>query len=298
MPQITIGLPVYNSRATLGIAIQSVLDQTFTDWELVICDDASTDNSLAIAESFDDPRIRVIRNETNGGLSVALNRIIDVASAPLMARMDSDDLLHPERIARQFSMFERYSNLEVVSTDAFVVDRYDRVLGGRRKGVISTKTVDILRHNGPIHASIMATKEWCARYPYLDHMPRGEDLELWARALPHTEYRHLSERLYFIREDPHLDVAKYCRTISAHSEVFRMFSGEDGISFSTAKALVFRSYVRMGAYQAAGMFGMQSRIAARRVEKLADEELRQAQSVVDQMAKNAAEREETSLAVQ
>jgi glycosyltransferase involved in cell wall biosynthesis len=274
-----------------------VLDQTFTDWELVVCDDASTDDSVAIVESFSDSRIRVLRSERNGGLSVALNKIIAAANAPLIARMDSDDLLHPDRMMRQVRMFERFPDLEVVSTDAYVVDRLNRVLGGRRRGVLSTQTADILRHNGPIHASIMATADWCTRHTYLSHFHRGEDLELWARALPHTNYRHVPERLYFIREDPHLNVAKYCRTVSAHSEVFRMFSGKDGVTSSTARALVFRSYLRMGVYQAAGMFGIQSWIAVRRVEKLSGSELHRAQAVVDQIATNLAEREDAACAV-
>ena len=133
---------------------------------------------------------------------------------------------HPERMKRQVEVLESDPDLEVVSTDAFVVDDENRVLGGRLKGKITSTSADILWHNGPIHASIMARRTWCARFPYVHSLFRGEDLELWARALPVTNHFHLAEQLYFIRENPDVNVAKFCRTISAHSRVFRSFAGK------------------------------------------------------------------------
>ncbi len=255
MPTISIGLPVYNATRTLRLAVTSVLEQSFQDWELIICDDASTDDSFEIANSIRDPRIRVVRNNRNLGLSACLDRIVELAQAPLIARMDSDDLLHPERMKRQVEVFESDPDLEVVSTDAFVVDNENRVLGGRRKGAITSTPAEILWHNGPIHASIMARRTWCARFPYVHSLFRGEDLELWARALPVTNHFHLAEQLYFIRENPDVNVAKYCRTISAHSQVFRSFAGKQNVTYSYVAVLLARSYFRMGAYRVAGALG-------------------------------------------
>ncbi|HEY1214475.1 MAG TPA: glycosyltransferase, partial [Bryobacteraceae bacterium] len=136
MSIISIGLPVYNATRTLKLAVASVLGQSFQDWELIICDDASTDDSFEIATSIRDARIRVVRNARNLGLSACLDRFVELAQAPLVARMVSDDLLHPDRLRRQVDVFEAHSDIEVVSTDAFVVDDHNRVLGGRRKGEI------------------------------------------------------------------------------------------------------------------------------------------------------------------
>lgn len=296
MTQITIGLPVHNSSITLSVAIQSVLAQTFEDWELIICDDRSTDNSLEIACSVRDPRIRVVQNSRNLGLSACLDRIVELAQAPLVARMDSDDLLHPERMRRQLDVFESHRDVEVVSTDAFVIDDDNRVLGGRRKGEIASTAAGILWNNGPIHASVMAKRTWCTRFPYVHELHRGEDLELWARALPSTRHFHLAERLYFIRENPDVSVAKYCRTISAHSQVFRSFAGKQDVTYPFVAALLARSCFRIGAYRVAGALGMQSRIAARRVELLAPGELMAAQSVVNQIVEEAQLLEEMSYA--
>lgn len=286
IPQVSIGLPAYNSSSTLFLAIQSVLAQTFEDWELIVCDDCSTDNSLEIARSVKDRRIHIVQNSRNLGLSACLDRIVELAQAPLVARMDSDDLLHPERMRRQVDVFETYSDIEVVSTDAFVVDDDNRVLGGRRKGEIASTAAGILWNNGPIHASIMSKRTWCARFPYVHELHRGEDLELWARALPSTRHLHLAERLYFIRENPDVNVAKYCRTINSHAQVFRSFAGQDDVTYPLVAALLARSYFRIGAYRVAGALGMQSRIASRRVEQLAPEELAAAQAVVNRIVEN------------
>jgi len=72
-PIVTIALPVYNGGATLKLAVHSILQQSFTDWELIILDDASTDNSLEVMHSFDDARIRLVEGEINLGLSARLN---------------------------------------------------------------------------------------------------------------------------------------------------------------------------------------------------------------------------------
>ena len=134
------------------------------------------------------------------------------------------------------------------------------------------------------------------RFPYVHSLFRGEDLELWARALPTTKHLHLAERLYFIRENPNVSVGKYCRTISAHSRVFRTFAGKEDVTYPLVTALLARSYFRMGAYRVAGALGVQSRIASRRVEQLAPHELQAAQTVVDKFVENRRVFEQVSYA--
>ena len=96
-PAISVVMPVYNVEAYIADAIQSVLDQSFTDFELIIVDDGGTDNSIAIAQSFDDDRIRII-HQANRGLAGARNTGIFSARAPLIALLDSDDLYHKDKL--------------------------------------------------------------------------------------------------------------------------------------------------------------------------------------------------------
>src|SRR4030066_138114 len=91
-PLVTVGIPFFNNQDTLPDAIRSIFAQSFQDWELLLLDDGSTDGSLQIAQSIDDPRVRVISDGCNRKLPARLNQIIDLARGQYIARMDADDL--------------------------------------------------------------------------------------------------------------------------------------------------------------------------------------------------------------
>ncbi len=102
MAAITVLMPVYNAERFLTDAINSILNQTFADFEFLIIDDCSTDNSVNIIKSYNDSRIRFYQNGQNLGISPTLNKGIDLATTELIARMDSDDISHPERLQKQY----------------------------------------------------------------------------------------------------------------------------------------------------------------------------------------------------
>lgn len=99
---ITVLMPVYNAEKFLKEAIDSILAQTFTTFEFLIMDDASTDASASIIQQYNDPRIRYVKNETNLGISATLNRGIELSAADWIARMDADDISYPHRLEKQF----------------------------------------------------------------------------------------------------------------------------------------------------------------------------------------------------
>lgn len=100
---VSVIMPCYNAAAYIGETIESVLAQTYTNWELLIVDDCSTDDSLAVIARYDDPRIRVLKNEKNSGAAVTRNNAIEAANGRFMAFLDSDDLWHPEKLAEQLA---------------------------------------------------------------------------------------------------------------------------------------------------------------------------------------------------
>src|SRR5437868_6203051 len=101
MPRIAVLLPVYNGEKYVADAVQSVLDQTFTDFELVVIDDGSTDRTADVLASFSDARMRIIRFAENRGIVAALNTGIRESKPELIARMDADDICMPRRFERQ-----------------------------------------------------------------------------------------------------------------------------------------------------------------------------------------------------
>ena len=118
-PAISVILPVHNRADVLGRAIQSVLDQTLRDFELIIVDDGSTDESVAGARSFGDPRIEIVELGRNRGGNVARNTGVRAARSPLIAFLDSDDTYLPEKLERVVAQFHSSPDMELL-VDSFI----------------------------------------------------------------------------------------------------------------------------------------------------------------------------------
>ena len=128
-PTITVLMVVYNAEAFLREAVDSILAQTFSDFELLVVVDGSTDSSVEILESYDDDRIVRLRNETNLGQPRARNRGLEVARGRYVAVMDGDDVAEPERLARQLSYLEGLPRVTVLGTWVTSIDENGREIG-------------------------------------------------------------------------------------------------------------------------------------------------------------------------
>jgi len=137
-PAVAVILPVHNREDTLGRAIESVLDQSFRNFELIVIDDGSKDESAKVVKGFDDPRIRFIQLPENRGGNVARNAGLKAASAPLIAFLDSDDMYLPQKLERVVAIFKQRRELDLL-VDSFIKvqppgSRNERVI--RRNPVI------------------------------------------------------------------------------------------------------------------------------------------------------------------
>ena len=119
MPAVSVILPLYNRAASIERAVRSVLDQSFTDFELIVVDDGSTDGSPDIVEAIDDPRVRLLRQPQNLGGNAARNRGIHESQAPILAFLDSDDHYLPHKLGFTVDYFERRPEVDVL-LDSFV----------------------------------------------------------------------------------------------------------------------------------------------------------------------------------
>jgi len=115
-PPIAVVLPVYNGERYLEVAIRSVLDQTFTNFELLVIDDGSTDRTLEVLSSFSDPRLRIIRFPVHRGLVTALNTGIGESRSEFIARMDADDICMPQRFERQVAFLRAHPQIGLCGT--------------------------------------------------------------------------------------------------------------------------------------------------------------------------------------
>ena len=115
-PKISVIMPNYNNELYLREAIESVLNQTFKDFEFIIVDDGSTDKSIEIIQSYNDPRIKIFINEINKGVSYTKNVGLDAAKGEYIIILDSDDICHPERLEKQVKFMDKHPDIGVLGT--------------------------------------------------------------------------------------------------------------------------------------------------------------------------------------
>src|SRR5687768_185935 len=159
VPRVSVLVAVYNGLPYVEEAIQSVLDQSFTDFELIVVDDASTDATPAALERFrrQDPRVRVLRMEANGGPVLAANRGLAEVRAPLVARLDADDVCRAERLALQVEAFEREPGLVLLGSAFDYIDAAGRVVGhGNPPQDDAALQATLIEHGNPFcHPSVL-----------------------------------------------------------------------------------------------------------------------------------------------
>lgn len=259
---VTIGLPVFNCELTLESAVRSLFAQTFTDWRLVIVDDGSTDRTPELARRIADPRVTVLCDGRNLGLVPRLNQLAELARTEYLARMDGDDLSHPERLARQVAFLDAHPEIDAVGTHGVGIDDRDRVVS-LRADPFSEDAETVFRRRFLIHASILGRTAWFRRNPYDPAYPRSEDHELWIRTLGTSRYAVLPEPLYFIREVGVVSPAKYAASCRTDRRIYRRY-GPAAIGLARTARFVASSAAKECVYRAASAVGLASAIASRR----------------------------------
>lgn len=206
MPKVSILMGIYNCAPTLREAVESILSQTFTDWELILCEDGSRDNTYDIAQEYHrahPDRIVLLRNEKNMGLNHTLNRCLQAASGEYCARMDGDDISLPDRLEKQVAFLDAHPEYAIVSTPMIFFDEQGE--WGRNEMIERPEKEDFIHHS-PVHchAPCMIRRDaYLAVGGYTEdlRMLRFEDVNLWYK-LYAAGYRgyNLSEPLYMMRD--------------------------------------------------------------------------------------------------
>lgn len=196
---ITVLMSVFNRAERVKAAIESLLAQTYSDWDLVVVDDCSTDDTPRTLIEFAarDSRIDVITNETNLGQSASLNRAWKAARGPLLARMDDDDVCLPERFARQVEFLREHPEIDILGTAAEYVDPSGRTLGILRRPASHAELAREMYRNVPVlHPTVMLRREVLDSLDgYNVMLRRAQDHDLWFRAYRRFTFHNLSEPL-------------------------------------------------------------------------------------------------------
>ncbi len=199
--RLTVLLCVYNGEAYVAAAVRSILLQTFRDFEFLIIDDASTDRTPEILAGFRDPRIRIVRNEKNLGLTASLNRGLELAQGEFIARQDADDLSHPERLARQLNFLHAYPGVAAVGAQARLIDGSGRSQG-RKDFPLGYRSIwwAHLFDNALAHSAVTFRKAPVVEAGGYDESFRAsQDYDLWSRLGERHMLANLPERLVTLR---------------------------------------------------------------------------------------------------
>lgn len=219
MPSVSILMPVYNAEPYLSEAIQSMLNQTYADFELIILDDCSTDRSAEVVQTFSDARIVYHRNEVNSGLANNLNTGLKLATGKYIARMDGDDISLPHRLQTQVDFLESHPDIDLCSC-AMQMFGADNQLWIRDRDPEKVK-ISMMFYSAVLHASSVFRRDVFEKnnlYYKQETFP-AEDYDLWARAaffcrmvnLPDVMYLYRMHRTQVTSTDPRS--AEKCREI-------------------------------------------------------------------------------------
>lgn len=198
-PRVSVLLPVYQGERYLRESIDSILSQTFSDFEFIIIDDASTDRGTEIITAYRDSRIRLLRNDRNLGLIATLNRGLDIARGEYVARMDQDDVSLPERLAKQVAFMDARRDLAASGTWAQDIDDEGKLLGNRCLATGRQMKYGYWWPTPIIHPSAIIRRSLLGDLRYDSKALHCEDYDLWLRLRKEYALDNLAEYLLLYR---------------------------------------------------------------------------------------------------
>jgi glycosyltransferase involved in cell wall biosynthesis len=273
-PKLTIGISFKNPGKYFEAALKSVFAQTFTDWELILMDDGSTDSSVSDVRQIKDPRVRLYVDGRSTGLSIRLNQMVQLAQTPYFFRMDADDIMHPERVAKQYQALIDHDCMTVIGTAAYSIDEDSKIVGFRTSR--SEQQYGFNATYSFIHPTVAASTAWFRDNPYSEDFiyQRSEDTELWCRTTAKTKFVNLVEPLLYYREDKSLSIKKYVST--SLGIVFLII---DLYSYPRWKFIVLyiRELAKLSIALALYNLGLYSYLIGRRYVAISPEQLQDAQ---------------------
>jgi glycosyltransferase involved in cell wall biosynthesis len=272
-PLVSVTSAFYNTGISMLDMIKSVFAQTYSQWELILLDDGSTDNSLEIARSIVDPRVKVFTNGQNMGRSYSLNRLTELSNGKYIARMDSDDLCSPARLEKQVQFMESHPDVDVVSTGICYLDEKDRPIGHSH----SCETHEhICQYPGRgikiCHGAILGKKKWFEQNKYNETIKYAVDFDILLRSYEHSAFANISEPLYYYKLSLSFNLKKQfiARRNSANVLAKHFMTKKD---YTKMVWIWFSQWVKFSFVLLCFLTGSTDRFIARRYKKLTVDEI-------------------------
>lgn len=215
-PLVTIAIPIFNAEKYLEYAIQSVINQTYSNWELLLMEDGSTDESASIAKRMagNDSRIKYIADGKNRGLVYRLNQSVSLAQGQYYARMDADDIMAVKRIETQVEYLVENPTVDVLGSSAMLINENNDISGSQNMNGVK----DFF-----IHPSVIGKTIWFQTHLYDKTAVRIEDKDLWLRTSRTSVFYNISEPLLFYRAFATVDLSQLLASNKRQRLLFKQY---------------------------------------------------------------------------
>lgn len=198
-PLVSVIMPAYNAEDYVARAIESVLDQSLKDIELIVVNDASNDDTASIAKKYAkrDKRIRLVNNKRNLKISGSLNKGMKMAKAKLVARMDADDISHPKRLELQHNLLKRKPEVAVVGANMIIINKRGKAISKREYPTTSQELKKVMFRYSPFaHPVVMYRKKVLEEFGgYSGKMVPCEDIDLWFKVGSKYDFASINKPL-------------------------------------------------------------------------------------------------------
>jgi len=250
--KVSVGISFYNAADYLGYSIQSVLNQTYSDFELLLINDGSMDDSVLIAKSFNDSRIRLFSDGLNKGLAERLNELVLLSEGKYFVRMDADDIMLPNRLEVQMTYLLKHPKVDVVGSAACSIDRDNHIIGMLSANPHPKSVMDVFNHRCFVHPTIFALRSWFINNPYDERSLRMEDFNLWIRTINTNNFRNLDTPLIYYRSVGMPYLSKYLKSMSGERRELSKLS----IGFNQYICILIKNYLKCVVYIIFSIFGI------------------------------------------
>ncbi len=278
---VSIGIPFYNSEKFLEFAITSVINQSYSNWELLLLDDGSTDNSLMIAKSYGkiDQRIKIINDGKNKGLPTRLNELSQLSKGEFYVRMDADDIMHPERVLQQINFLKNHSEVDLVGSGLISIDNDNNILGIRGNNQKKEYTIsDMIAGQWSVHPTIAGKTSWFKENNYDTSLKRAQDFDLWIRTINHSNFAKISYPYLYYREASTSSMKKYLASTKYAIKIY--WKNQDVIGKVKCINLTLKKFFKLFVYFIGYLFNSTDKIIKRRYSPISRESIKEHQKTM------------------
>lgn len=266
-PLVSVMIPCFNAERTLGMALASLRAQTYERWEAVVVDDGSTDETSRILSRFTDPRLRIERFSANRGRGAARQRCLEMAQGDLLAFLDADDWLFPDKLSHQVAAMGEHPEIAALGAACVISDADGNAVGQTRAGGHALDIRRLSRLGPPPigFPSCMVRMALAKEAGFNPAFRRSQDSDFLIKVMLGRAYGASSAPLYAYSQAEAASLDKTLEGYRYRLRCYRQYTDRYPIR---SRAQLVKTLARMGAYKTAGLFSAEQRLIERRWEKL------------------------------